>query len=336
MSPLPFTPTIHKFPTNSENDMARIAAGSGMLLAALALGGCGGGGGSSDDGNIQVSRSLATIDSQSAPVIAEAVAGAIAGSESLTTIGGFSVPGVSTSFASLSKDAPQTLAAEIGPETVDCAAGGTVTLSGNVAVLTTLTVGDTLTFEFADCDDAEGVVVDGMLGFEFVAVSGDFPMGMITLTVAMTLDQLQFFEDGAGGSMNGELSFTVDTTNAPESFFAVSSSLFTLVTGSKSLTLSDFIVTTEIDPMTGTLTLDSSATLSSAAYEGELSYVTTQSLIFSGQGGPDSGQILVTGANDATLTIAILSPNQVEIEIDLDGNETVDEVIMTSWSELIG
>ena len=315
--------------------MARTVAGPGMLLAALALGACGGGGGS-DAGNIQLPSALATIDSQSAPVIAEAVAGAISGSERLTTIGGFSVPSVSTSFVSLGKNAPQTLAAEIGPEMVDCAAGGTVTLSGNVAVLTTLTAGDTLSFEFADCDDAQGIVVDGLLDFEFVTFSGDLAMGMITLTVAMSLDQLQFFEDGTGGSMNGELSFTVDTTNAPESFFAVSSSLFMLASGADSSTLSDFIVTIAIDPTVGSVTLDSSATLSGAAYEGELSYVTTQSLVFSGQSGPDSGQVVVTGADDATLTINILSASLIEIEIDVDGNDTVDEVIMTSWSELIG
>jgi len=317
--------------------MARSVGKTVVALIALALSACGGSGsGESTGGNIQVSAELATIDSQSAPDIAAAVAGAIVGSESLAAIGGFSVPSVSTGFASLGKDAPQTLAATIGPESVDCAAAGSVTLSGTVAVPASLTPGDTLIFEFMDCDDAEGIVVDGALAFEIVAFSGEIAIGMLTLTVSMTLDQLQFFQDGVGGSMDGELSFTVDTTNAPESFVAVSSSLFTILAGGESLTISDFIVTIAIDPALGATTLDSSATLASAAFDGEVSYLTTEALVFSGPGGPIAGQIVVTGAAGATLTISILGADQIELEIDVDGNETVDEVVVTSWAELIG
>lgn len=317
--------------------MSPKAGGSVTALAVLALSACGGGGDAGDDGgNIQVSNGLATIDSQSAPGIAGAVAGAIIGGESLATIGGFSVPSVSTSFASLGKDAPQTLAATIGPDSVECAASGSVTLSGTVAVPASLTAGDALVFEFIGCDDAEGIVLDGALSFEIVAFSGDIAMGMITLTVAMTLEHLQFVEDGAGASMHGELSFTVDTTNSPESFVAVSSSTFTLYVGEKTSTLFDFIVTIAIDPSLGTATLDSSATLVSPAFGGELGYVTTQPLVFAGQDGPASGQIVVTGAGGSTMSINILSADQVELEIDFDGNGTLDEVIVTSWGELIG
>lgn len=312
--------------------MIRMAVGPAMVLATLVLAGCGGG--SSGGGNIQVSADLGTIDSQSAPVIAGAVAAAVVGSENLATIGGFSVPSVSSSFATLGKDAPQILAATIGPETVGCAAGGSVTLSGTVAVPASLTAGDTLVFDFLDCDDAEGVVVDGGLTFEIVAFSGDVAMGMITLTVAMTLDQLRFLDNGAGGSMDGELSFTLDTTNLPESFFAVSSSMFSMTAGGAASTLSDYIVTIAINPILGTATLESSATLGSAAFDGELSYVTTKALVFGGQSGPESGQIVISGADDATITIDILSADLIELDIDFDGNETVDEVVVTNWAEL--
>ena len=313
--------------------MKRYVKGSLVLSAAL-LSACGGGG--TGAGNIQAAAGLASIDSRSAPVIAAAVSEAVVGSQNLATIGEFSLPGTPTGFASASAGAPQILAATFGPETVECAAGGNLAMAGALAVPQSLTVGDSLVFEFSACDDGDGVVTSGRLEFEIVSFSGDIAMGRITLTVSMVLESFEFFDNGLGGSMSGNLSFTVDTTNLPESFVGISSAEFSVSTGNESLTLQDYILTMTVDPMLGTIVLDSSAAVATAQLSGSASYVTTESLVFGDDGQPASGQILVTGAGAATLTINILSAELVELEIDTDGNDTVDEVIVTSWAELIG
>jgi len=314
--------------------MAKTATACALLVTVVGLVGCGGSSGDGGNGNqLGGGADLVTIDSQSAPVIAAAVADAVVSSQDMSVIGGFAVPTAGVGLASLGKDAPQMLAAAYGPETVPCDAGGSLTLSGTVAVPDSVTVGDTVSFEFTDCDDGNGVVVDGRAAFEIVAFSGDVAMGMLTLTVSMTLESLQYIEDGVGGSMDGDLSFTIDTTNM-ESFVAVSSTLITLAHGSVSTTLKNYIMTMTADPTLGTVTLDSSATVNRSDLSGEFSYVTSTSLVFSGGAGPESGQIEVTGAGGGTMTISILGAEQIELEIDADGNGTIDEVIVTTWAEL--
>jgi hypothetical protein len=314
--------------------MARGFPACAALIATTGLVACGGGNDSSGSSGSGGGAEPGSIDSQSAPLIAEAVAEAVVSGQNVSVIGEFSVPSPTTGLAGIGKDAPQTLAAAFGPETVPCDGGGTLTTSGTFAVPDSITVGDMLSFEFLDCDDGAGVVLDGRLGFEIVAFTGDVAMGMLTLTVSMNLDTLQFLENGTGGSMDGDLSFTIDTTNTPESFIAVSSSELTVALGAESTTLSEYIMNMTLDPTLGTVTLHSSATLSSSALAGTFSYVTTESLVFTGDGGPSAGRIVVTGAGGATMTITVLSAQQIELELDVDGNETIDEVIVTNWAEL--
>jgi hypothetical protein len=303
-----------------------------LLAVTLGLGGCGGG---STDDAIEPSAAAAVIDAQSAPAVAGVVANAVADSRELGALGGFSVPSAPGSIAATGGDAPQILAATYGPESVDCEVSGSMIVSGSQAVSQSVTVGDAVIIEFFECDNGGDAVVDGRLEFEIVAFAGDLATGQMTLTVSMTLVSLSFGVDGANGAMDGTVSFTLDTTNAPETFIALSSASFVVESGGSSATLRDYIATIVIDPMLATVTIDSSATLSTAAFDGEVSYVTAESLVFTATGEPVSGKIVVDGADDATLTISILGADYIELGIDTDGNGTVDALIMTSWDALI-
>jgi len=312
--------------------MSRNFRGSVIACAAL-LGACGGGG-SDGGGNIQVAAAGAAIDVQNAPVIAAAIAESLSGSQSLAAVGEFALPSAPIGFSTAAASAPQIFAASFGPDTVACAGGGTLTLSGTLAVPQSLTVGDELTFEFDDCSDGNGSLTDGTLAFEIVAFSGDVTTGMITLTVSMLLESLQFQPQGEGGTLSGDLSFTIDTTNLPESFIAISSSAFSIVPAETAVSLTDYIVTMTIDPTLGTTSLDSSAVLTVAQLNGAITYVTSETLTVNDSGVPVDGEIDVTGAGGANLTIRFLGADRIELELDSDGNGTVDQIIVTSWAEL--
>ena len=60
-------------------------------------------------------------------------------------------------------------------------------------------------------------------------------------------------------------------------------------------------------------------------------------MTFSGfdNGYPQTGELLVTGASSSARLIALDAVN-VRVEIDSDGDGTVDDVIDTTWAELTG
>ena len=305
-----------------------------VVACTVLLTACSGGG--DGDGNVQVASAAADITVDNAPQIAAAVAESVTTSTDLTFIGEFALPAAPVGFSTATDIAPQVLAATFGPESVDCAGGGMLTLSGSLAVPQSLTVGDGLTFEFDQCDDGMGGVSNGSVGFEIVAFSGDVTTGMITLTVSMLLETLQIDSQHRSGTLNGDLSFTIDTTNLPESFVAISSSEFSIVSADSAVVLADYIVTMTIDPTLDSTTLDSSAVLTGTAFDGELSYVTSETLTINAGGIPVAGVIEVSGAGDAQLTIRFLGEDRIELELDSDGNGTVDQIILTSWSGLLG
>jgi hypothetical protein len=69
-------------------------------------------------------------------------------------------------------------------------------------------------------------------------------------------------------------------------------------------------------------------------FVGSVQFATTASLPLDGSGTPTGGSLVITGADGATITVRIVSAQQVELDLDLDGNGSVDEVVMTTWSEL--
>ncbi|MDH3441290.1 MAG: hypothetical protein OEM63_11095, partial [Gammaproteobacteria bacterium] len=60
----------------------------------------------------------------------------------------------------------------LGPDTYDCGVGGTQTISGDLASLFTLTVGDQINVDAVDCDDGLGEVINGRMEMTVATFSG--------------------------------------------------------------------------------------------------------------------------------------------------------------------
>ena len=82
-------------------------------------------------------------------------------------------------------------------------------------------------------------------------------------------------------------------------------------------------------------TLDASGTLDSNQLPGDVVYSTETT--FQGNEGeyPNTGVLLVRGDNSSARLVAIDATN-VRIEIDTNGDGTVDEIIELTWAELEG
>ncbi len=55
----------------------------------------------------------------------------------------------------------------------------------------------------------------------------------------------------------------------------------------------------------------------------------------SGAAYPDTGEFLVTGANNASILLTALSSVAVQLDSDIDGDDVVDETIIITWDLLI-
>ena len=117
---------------------------------------------------------------------------------------------------------------------------------------------------------------------------------------------------------------------------SVSGSALTTVTAAGTEVLTNFstaqTVDTSVFPEPYTLT--SSGNVDSSRLAGSISYSTP--VTFQGAGGayPFAGELLVAGANNATIRLIALDATTVRIETDADGDGIVDTTEETTWDDI--
>lgn len=309
-------------------------------MGLLLLAGCGG---SSSGGASQPPPASATvITSNNAPIVAgEAADSALETTDVgdfLGLGGGFSITAKSSRLdTDFLKDSilRGVVSAPIGPETVPCTAGGSITISGELADPATLSPGDTISTVFANCDEGQGVIVDGTFAFTVNVFEGDLLGETFSLSVTLTLTNFMVTTNGEVSSVDGAVTLALDTSTTVTSVMMSGDSL-TVSDGNDTGTLSNFSTTVSQDGSVfpAAFTMDSSATLSNSQFDGEVSYTTP--VPFQGFEGefPFAGELLVTGAEGATILLIALDNVNVRLEVDLDGDGAVDETVDTTWDEL--
>lgn len=318
----------------------------GLVLAALS--GCGGGGGSDSPSGPE----LVEITSSNAETIAGAVLLASFEGGDLSAFAGFApTAGTSTStkttrlYAKVGGiEAAQTeellkqsqqgyMQAQVGPVVADCPVAGTTTTTADLASQSTLTAGDRITLAFADCDDGT-TVVDGVFSMTVGSFSGDIASGIFTLRIEVALTDFQVLENGEGITADGTISFSTDTTGSPSIVTTISTDSLTVTGGGASDSLLDYVMTQVVDEATGEYSLETSGTLTSSAFSGSVMFATEVELQGTGTDYAVSGELLITGANGATIHVIVLDGVSVRLELDIDGDGTTDEIRDVAWSDL--
>lgn len=304
----------------------------------LSLVACGGGGGSSS-GSPSPDPSQAVIDSGNA----EAVAGrSMNGAFQTGGYGGLTGAG---GVATIGNGGPSKPAAAggagiqvpIGPETTPCAVSGSTTISGDIASPLTITPGDFVDIDWDNCDDGVGVVIDGLLGTTFTSFEGDLSTGQTLLGMSLRVANLQATAGNEFNRTNGDIALTVDTTT-PMLVVATSiGSVFTVATNASTDALSNFssTVTENSGMLPSLVSTTSSGTISSTQFEGTVTYGTPVTFEALGDAYPYTGELLVTGADNATLRLIAMDEVNVRILADYDGDGATDETIDTTWDELV-
>lgn len=316
-----------------------------ILISAVTVAACGGGGGGAELTPTPPAASaplvITAANGQSATFAAWESAQGSAGLSDLLSNSGF----VSTGGQLKPTIEPTTDLVNVvnkipfGPTTLPCQISGSITVSGDLAdpITPTLTEGDVINVDADNCDDGLGEVLDGQLGFSVDAFEGDLLSGLYNLTMSMTMNSLSVTAAGETLTSSGDATVMLNTLSAPSVSAQVSGSSLTTQNGAVTETLSNFLSAQSVDPgqMPAPYTLSSAGGLDSSRLSGSVEFSTP--VTFSGfdNGYPQTGELLVTGASSSARLIALDAVN-VRVEIDSDGDGTVDDVIDTTWAELTG
>jgi hypothetical protein len=311
----------------------------GSLLA------CGGGGGGGDSPAPVAQAPRVVLTSANAPTLtAEALQASLAGGASAGgATGGTAAPppaamraGAAKALAALK----QTTYQATSSETVQCGGGGSLTTTVTTAG-TTFAVGDTITLAFNACSEG-GTTSNGTLTMRLVAVSGTATSPVLVYDIAVS----DF--DNTSGSLsertNGTLRMTLDLSNlnviaatTTSDRIAVEQRVNGVLRASRSLTAMALRNIVDINAGLDTATVAFVATgdfprLGASAVSFQVE--TLQALVTGAADvHPRAGQIKITAANNATI-LATVQATGMLLEIDRDGNGTVDETRNLTWAEV--
>ena len=316
---------------------------SSVLFLSLGLAACGGGGG--DDGGPlppnSASFAITAANAEAAAAESWQAAGSSAGYAELAGAGGVvpTKPGASaktesglpstTSLATLLQKVP------FGPESLPCQVSGSITLSGELENPTTLTAGDVINVVADACDDGFGEVLDGEMHMTIDALSGDFLAGIYDLTMTLELANFQVATAADVLVSNGAVTVTLDTLAAPAVSAETSGSEISIDGNAESLGLANFASSQTLDAglSPSPWTLDASGRLDSSELPGTVVYSTPVTFEGFDDSYPHTGELLVTG-DDSSARLVALDEVDVRIDVDLDGDGTVDTSIESTWDAL--
>jgi hypothetical protein len=218
----------------------------------------------------------------------------------------------------------------IGPEVTQCTGGGTVTLSGNIANPETLSPNDTITFDFASCVEGD-TTTNGKFSMRVTSFSGDPASGMFSFGVTATITSLQITVPGDSATVNGSVSISISEAGSMLTTTVTSSSI-SVGDGGSTHTLRDY---SSIHALTsGSFTLDVHGSLTSSDFSGTVNFTTTALLQGMGDSYAFTGQLLITGANGATIKVIVLDSTFLRLEVDSNGDGFVDATLDLTWDDL--
>jgi hypothetical protein len=346
-------------------------------LLAVMLTDCGGGGGGGDGGGAALALDPLLIEQENAMQVAAVVLDAVAFIQGLDA-GFVEPPAQAAAVADEAVAVPSTLteivrdqvdrfellqgpaakfqiaAIQIPPTTLQCLPGvpenGTITISGTIAdaTVTFLTPGDTLIATFNNCDEGDGVVVNGKM--VLVVVTGvDFEFTPpYDFTFDATMTNFSMTESGERFTVNGDLTLR-EAVSADGLFIEseASGNKLTVTYAGETERLRDYWLMGTLDLGAGdAYTADSAglegccAILESTLLGGIVEFENILAFAGVGENYPYEGILFVTGAMGesgigfSTLELLVLDETCVDLSVDGDGDGGVDVVIRTTWESL--
>jgi hypothetical protein len=346
--------------------MKRIHLAFISLGAVILAAGCGGGGGGSSGGGgnniptaaVQITATNATAVAKGANTSAQSMAKSGAGQATAVAVvaqpSGFSRSVLDISLAQFARVRGLQLTQSGGavgvisgfPMTNPCSPSGTMTMdiqdkdnSG------TINSGDVLVMSFSSCNN--GTTTDnGSMTFTLTSLGGSLgqPGTMaspVADTFALAFNNFSSKDNATGATetINGDIAFSTsnDGTNITGTMSGTSISMTSSVDGGFSMTnysisFTDAITQTATSPNTFSFNMTTASTVAG----GSITIATTTPFTGVGSGNPTAGVMVITGANNSTLTLTANS-NGTTVGLSVSDTTTSPPTVTTStvtWAQI--
>jgi hypothetical protein len=234
---------------------------------------------------------------------------------------------------------PGVLAATVN-KPLDC----NLHVTGDIADISRLSVGDTASFTFNACTYNSVLSINGMIGITLTHISDNFTgtppyeLGIDTLFTNFTVN-----DDGSIYTCNGDMSMLIAKSEPGHKAADLSGNTlsvsFGLASQNNTLTLTDYVIDSD-ESISGDYSVSKHGTveLTIPFIRIKVSFSTITSFTGNhdiGTGDPTAGELHIIGALGSQAWV-IAQPDgvNIQIDIDVDGDDVVDETVMTTWAEL--
>ena len=220
----------------------------------------------------------------------------------------------------------------------NCTNGGTVDVTITQANVNTITIGDRIVAVFVDCDDGLGYVISGSIDIRIAAIQGDILTDVFLLGMDVLMSDVIVTEGTSVTTADGDFTLTLDSLDFPIVRTSLSGDSLLLGSDGEEVTLTTFDHALQLDLGVSpeALVANVFGRLQSSILGGSVDYETTTAIEAIGDEDPHVGEMLITGADNSSIRVVIIDSSQVRLEVDENGDSTVDEFIDTSWAELNG
>jgi hypothetical protein len=309
------------------------------------------GGGSDGDGGLTggvPAAEPATITTQNAPLIAGTVAEVAMGEGVFSSIFTPAIPigsiGADAAVAPVMKPVVAAAMQKAGPSQLyatsagrePCAVSGTVDVTVEFSDPQQPSLNDRFEFQFSECDDGTGVVIDGNMTITIARIEGDPASGNFLLGMSIGFFAFAVTESGETTVAEGTISIDIDTRDPTVTTITVATNALVATSAGEEQVLTNFTVqiTEDTSMFPTAVTVNTSFTFSSPRIGGAVTVTTSLSLQSMGPDYPFVGELRIEGAGNSVIVMVALDANTVRLQIDVDG-DGFDETIDMTWDELM-
>ena len=340
---------------------AALAASSVVLLAACGGGGggdtaanAGGGGGGGGGGGTATATSITSNNVREVSAQALAAADSLNGQMTTAASANVLVVGVDTDTAASGllgvsmgqlylaldgRNASNLAAGVTVTDTQSCPGGGSLSVTATMANPDKVSSGDNLALTASNCV-AGGQRMNGGLSFVFSNVTGT--PGASTAwssTISLRFTNLSIEAAGETALANGDLTVSYNQKGANNASYSASGSSLRQAIVKNGVTTSHTLTAFSY---TGAVNGTSYTYNTNFTFAGDLPKLgaasftvkTNSSFVKNGTAFPSSGSMTVTGAEKSAAIVTAVDSTNVRIELDKNGDGTIDETVNTTWTAL--